>query len=610
MFMRKLTLCVMMFCMVSFFVGLPFAAAHNGTKAEENALDEAEEDRDNALKQKAKWKKNYDQAMSVIDDLLSEWGDNEASIKDNAWSLANTAAATLIAELIRATNNDENKTDTQNVIESLPTILGVVNAVKAGTALSSDTAKRDEYLSALSLAVGALNEIIAENKKAFAAYESKYNIYVEKMQNHDGGLARVVNHSTSGNYNNVQATPLATIQTTVKDKNAYNVVDTSNMLKFWYHVGDLKRTSHPSSKSFSLFEDFESFWELDDLPNKYKCGGDCGLMFQTPAEHLLICPASPAPPAGCNKGFYSCSDDDQNRHKPRTCKKNKKNGDLCNEPYRNCTNPKFAHKGWWLNTKHSSKGGLIISPLGLYFNAVPGNSHTSDLIASSAYSSVDWYVSSPSDSGRGTLIETDYGDGSSTTASMNYTFPSGVTGDYVITAVVTDSSGTDEASYTVSVSSSSGGTPPTSAPTPAPTTYHVCGVHEDWQSGDHSLQASCSETDSHGQYCTVTNFYACQSHTHVYPPPPTVVAPVWSDIPDPYNLTVGDSFYLDLSSYVTGSPTLSRNGGVIPAGLRYRNGVISGTVRRVESRYFRFTATNSTGSANSEWIKITVTAAQ
>ncbi len=58
----------------------------------------------------------------------------------------------------------------------------------------------------------------------------------------------------------------------------------------------------------------------------------------------------------------------------------------------------------------------------------------------------------------------------------------------------------------------------TPTPTPAPTpTYHVCGVHEDWQSGDHSLQASCSVTDSHGQYCTVTNFYVCQYHTHQYP---------------------------------------------------------------------------------------------
>ena len=36
-------------------------------------------------------------------------------------------------------------------------------------------------------------------------------------------------------------------------------------------------------------------------------------------------------------------------------------------------------------------------------------------------------------------------------------------------------------------------------------------------SGDHSKQASCSVTNSNGQRCTVTNFYACQSHTHTYP---------------------------------------------------------------------------------------------
>ena len=36
-------------------------------------------------------------------------------------------------------------------------------------------------------------------------------------------------------------------------------------------------------------------------------------------------------------------------------------------------------------------------------------------------------------------------------------------------------------------------------------------------SGDHSLQASCSVTNNRGQRCTVTNFYACQSHTHTYP---------------------------------------------------------------------------------------------
>ena len=67
--------------------------------------------------------------------------------------------------------------------------------------------------------------------------------------------------------------------------------------------------------------------------------------------------------------------------------------------------------------------------------------------------------------------------------------------------------------------------PPPPPPPPSPT-YHACGEHETSVSGDHSLQASCSSTDSNGNYCTVTNFYACQSHTHSYPapppPPPTV----------------------------------------------------------------------------------------
>ncbi|MCG9132831.1 hypothetical protein J5I95_14220 [Candidatus Poribacteria bacterium] len=194
--------------------------------------------------------------------------------------------------------------------------------------------------------------------------------------------------------------------------------------------------------------------------------------------------------------------------------------------------------------------------------------------------------------------------------------------------------------------------------------FYECQPHQTYSCGhmdlnnnssSHALQASCSETDSHGQGCTVTNFYACQSHTHQYPalisgacghsytsaaaynhrsetcptnssgqsctsgsyyacsphthayPVSTGALPVWSDIPDPYNLTIGDSFSLDLSSYVTGSPTFTRNGGRFPAGLLFSDGVLSGTVLRVESRSIRFTATNTAGSVDSEWIDITVT---
>ena len=55
--------------------------------------------------------------------------------------------------------------------------------------------------------------------------------------------------------------------------------------------------------------------------------------------------------------------------------------------------------------------------------------------------------------------------------------------------------------------------------------YHACGVHETTVSGDHSLQASCSSTDANGNSCTVTNFYACDNHSHVYPPPPPPPTP-------------------------------------------------------------------------------------
>lgn len=74
--------------------------------------------------------------------------------------------------------------------------------------------------------------------------------------------------------------------------------------------------------------------------------------------------------------------------------------------------------------------------------------------------------------------------------------------------------------------------PPTPTPPPSPT-YHACGVHETSVSGDHSLQASCTSTDSNGNTCTVTSFYACDSHTHSYPTPPPTPTPTPPPEPTP-----------------------------------------------------------------------------
>ncbi len=99
------------------------------------------------------------------------------------------------------------------------------------------------------------------------------------------------------------------------------------------------------------------------------------------------------------------------------------------------------------------------------------------------------------------------------------------------------------------------------APSPTPTpSYHTCGTHVTTVSGnhesagcgttghyqcdskthtaavcgtsghykcdgkDHSMQVSCTIHTKDGQSCTVINFYACQSHTPVYPAPSTTCA--------------------------------------------------------------------------------------
>ena len=69
----------------------------------------------------------------------------------------------------------------------------------------------------------------------------------------------------------------------------------------------------------------------------------------------------------------------------------------------------------------------------------PGDSATLNLVTSEPYYWVDWYVKAPWESGdRGTYQEGTSGDGTSTTASFSYTFPSGSmhTGDFLITAVI------------------------------------------------------------------------------------------------------------------------------------------------------------------------------
>ena len=87
------------------------------------------------------------------------------------------------------------------------------------------------------------------------------------------------------------------------------------------------------------------------------------------------------------------------------------------------------------------------------YTATAGTGHEANFTTNQAYSYVYWYVRSPSGSGLGTNVKTDTGDSSTTkTAQLSYSFPTGVAGDYTITAYVYGSDNSVyQTSYTVSV---------------------------------------------------------------------------------------------------------------------------------------------------------------
>ena len=131
-------------------------------------------------------------------------------------------------------------------------------------------------------------------------------------------------------------------------------------------------------------------------------------------------------------------------------------------------------------------------PANSSYSAEAGDSHTVNFSTSSPYSSVYWYVKTPSDiSSLGTTQEIDQGDGSLTTADFTYTFPSGTSGDYTVTAYVYDwSNSVYEVSYTVSVSLPSSSTTTTSSSSSSNSLVSSDGVYTATAGDSHTANLS------------------------------------------------------------------------------------------------------------------------
>ena len=215
---------------------------------------------------------------------------------------------------------------------------------------------------------------------------------------------------------------------------------------------------------------------------EYGEGNGCGREFDLPSTardtHYVLCGDTGDPTAtdavGCNNFYYNCDSKAKEMHKPRDCGSGywayTTHGWSmidCTSKYRNC----FATSG-----RHVSGGGPGFN--GLLPHGV-------------GFGSTENPVVSP------TPTPTPPSDG---------------------TPNCPDCTSHCSSPCSCSTSGTCNGT----------VSYHACGVHETSVSGDHSLQASCSSTDSNGNYCTVTSFYACDGHTHTYPtvsPPPPPSTP-------------------------------------------------------------------------------------
>ena len=97
---------------------------------------------------------------------------------------------------------------------------------------------------------------------------------------------------------------------------------------------------------------------------------------------------------------------------------------------------------------------------GSYKYATVNSTHVAKVTTNVPYYYVRWFVKPPDDtSERGIEIKTDSGDGTTLTeASLSYTFPTGVTGDYTITALIREGAdvSTRELSYDIRVTLSPG----------------------------------------------------------------------------------------------------------------------------------------------------------
>ncbi len=418
-------------------------------------------------------------AKSVVEKLNSIWNDHHAKLKSGKTATVENVTNAFITVIGAVIPGPGTVTTTANVVKSLPTAFATYSAAKSAVSTLSITFNMDKHQKALSASLSTMDGALSTLTQTHPVYNRLYNEYLQACANH------ILTRNT--NFNRV-----------------YNAAEIDSAVNTPPH--DTDGWYHGSESQGEHVIYVRGNWSYSDLPKNYPCEGDGGEddpndRYRTPSEAFFTHREKCGLPdtenvdemihwvslkhtlkgrtveQGCGMVWYSCDSDHDTKedyHEVRECNKLVYTYDShftdryttkdCPESYRNCMGHTYDH-----NNKK----------FGMTFHSDEGDSDDDDEEASND--------------------DDDDDDTEQDTQGLQ--------------------------------------TEQTQTSTPS---YHACGVHATSVSGthsaagcgvsghyvcdgsDHSLQASCTSTDSNGQYCTVSSFYACQSHTHVYPAPPAI----------------------------------------------------------------------------------------
>ncbi len=433
----------------------------------------------NAAQRMTKAVGHYNHIKGAMESLLGEWNDNIDEIESGANVTLKIFVGGIISAAVAASSGGS----------LAPAAYAGVLTGLSGSKTLKDIYDLSEYLLAISTTRSILDTALSNVKAYYSGgkvlvegesgddeyqdteggYTARYSDYLEECRDHAPWHIPEQGVSTKMDYDAVYRR----LTTNVNGDKDYFHEDgsRSRFNHAWSIPSTYKHWDGPYTSG--LYD-----WNTEALPSTYRCSGGCGDSFDTPLgdpSHQTTCHESHIysqsgrkVDLGNSYSYWICNTDDHTcpmktyhlQLCPGTC--NKKNGYLAVSA--GVSGYVYPHLVGCKKKERRTIGNLFI------FNECDGTYYSCAGV-------------------------------STCTNAENH-----VEDDEDTSEVVDNSPNCDYCTGSCSACTQ-----------PSTPSYHACGVHETSVSGDHSMQASCLETNGWGHTCTVSAFYACQTHTCVFP---------------------------------------------------------------------------------------------